>query len=283
MVLNGQVTILVLAAFWAGWLALERQRPFLAGLAFGLLLVKPQFAIPLAVAVVACRDFAMMKGALVSIALQVAIVARVLGWSVLKAFGEVLPLMMQHADSLEPKSFQSHSLRTLTRLAPPWIGVPLWGVLCSSADLGRRGVEDERTGPRPARHGDAGVSPREPSPHRLRRDRARAAHPVVGRVRAGARVTGRCHRVLDFRVWLFVSFLVPTAAAIGVQLSVLLMGWLVVLIARTAGAFNSSTALRTHRQFGNGRSKHRRAKARAASSQCRPSITAGPNAPPPIA
>ncbi|MGH9373840.1 MAG: glycosyltransferase 87 family protein, partial [Vicinamibacterales bacterium] len=49
LILHGQATILILTAFWAGWKGLERQRPFLAGLAFGLLLIKPQFAIPLAV------------------------------------------------------------------------------------------------------------------------------------------------------------------------------------------------------------------------------------------
>src|SRR5688572_4195596 len=49
LVLHGQVTVIVLAAFWGGWLALERRRHWLAGVAFGLLALKPQFGIPLAV------------------------------------------------------------------------------------------------------------------------------------------------------------------------------------------------------------------------------------------
>ncbi len=68
LVLHGQVTVILLAAFWAGWLALERQRPWLAGLAFGLLAIKPQFGIPLAVIVLVCGEWAMLAGALSSVA-----------------------------------------------------------------------------------------------------------------------------------------------------------------------------------------------------------------------
>ena len=53
LILHGQVTVILLAAFWAGWLALERHRRWLAGFAFGLLAIKPQFGIPLAVVVLA--------------------------------------------------------------------------------------------------------------------------------------------------------------------------------------------------------------------------------------
>ena len=45
LVLFGQTTIVPLAGFFLAWLALKADRPFLAGLAFGLLSIKPQFAI----------------------------------------------------------------------------------------------------------------------------------------------------------------------------------------------------------------------------------------------
>ena len=57
-------------AFWAGWMALERRHHVLAGAAFGLLAIKPQFGIPLAVVVLARRDWAMLGGAVTSVALQ---------------------------------------------------------------------------------------------------------------------------------------------------------------------------------------------------------------------
>ena len=55
LILHGQVTVILLVAFWAGWLALERHRHWLAGFAFGLLAIKPQFGIPLAIVVLDVR------------------------------------------------------------------------------------------------------------------------------------------------------------------------------------------------------------------------------------
>ena len=37
LILYGQISILILGAFWLGWLALERGRAYLAGVAFGML------------------------------------------------------------------------------------------------------------------------------------------------------------------------------------------------------------------------------------------------------
>src|SRR5262245_38776265 len=70
LVLHGQVTVILLAAFWAGWLALEQHRRWLAGFAFGLLAIKPQFGIPLAVVVLASGEWAMLAGAVTSVAAQ---------------------------------------------------------------------------------------------------------------------------------------------------------------------------------------------------------------------
>jgi len=57
LILHGQVTLVLLVAFWAGWLALDRHRHWLAGFAFGLLAIKPQFGLPLAVVVLACGEW----------------------------------------------------------------------------------------------------------------------------------------------------------------------------------------------------------------------------------
>src|SRR5262249_23741428 len=129
LVLYGQATILIVAAFWAGWTALERDRRVLAGFALGLLLLKPQFAIPLAVVTLACGEWRMIAGAAASIAVQIAIVLVWCGRSVLEAYLAVVPVLMQPGDLLEPKPFQSHSLRAITRLAPAWMGVPAWVAL----------------------------------------------------------------------------------------------------------------------------------------------------------
>lgn len=235
LVLFGQAAILILAAFWAGWIALERQKPFLAGLAFGLLLIKPQFAIPLAVVVLACRQWAMVLGAVTSITIQIGVVVLLLGRPVLDAYAAFVPVMLRYADLLEAKPFQSHSLRALTRLAPASIAFLLWGVL--SAAVLVYVVKVWRTGaPLRVRLGMVILASVLVNPHLIVYDATVVALPLIW---FGAYVQERGVRadaVLFWTIvyWLYVTLLAPTAAMIGVQLSVVLMAWLVVLIARVA-------------------------------------------------
>jgi hypothetical protein len=267
LVLYGQITILVLAAFWAGSIALERQKPFLAGLAFGLLLIKPQFAIPIAIVVLACREWAMLLGAATSIAAQLGAIALVLGWRVLDAYATFVPVMLRHADLLEAKPFQSHSLRALTRLAPASIALPLWIILSAAVivcvvKVWKRRPEDgghrtecidghaftvNRQLPSVNRQPMTGAPLRVRlgllilasvlvNPHLIVYDAAVLALPLLW---FGAYVQERKVRadaVMFWTIvyWLYVTFLAPTAAAFGVQVSVILMAWLVVLMTRIA-------------------------------------------------
>lgn len=235
LILHGQATILILMAFWAGWLALECRRPFLAGVAFGLLLIKPQFAIPLAVIVVACREWAILAGAITAVAVQVGTVALALGWTVLKAYWTFVPIMLQQADLLEPKPFQSHSLRALTRLAPAWIGLPLWGIL--SALVVVYAVRIWKTSaPLRVRFGMVIMVAVLVNPHLIVYDATVLALPLIwfGAYVQEASPLPEATRFWTGVYWLFVTFLAPTAIAVGVQVSVVLMMWLVVLIGRTA-------------------------------------------------
>jgi hypothetical protein len=234
LVLFGQVTILVLAAFWAGWIALERNKPFVAGLAFGLLLIKPQFAIPLAVVVLACGEWAMLLGAVASIAMQIGAVVLLLGWRVLEAYATFVPVMLRHADLLESKPFQSHSIRAVTRLAPDLLALPLWGVL--SAAVMVYVVKVWKTGaPLRVRLGLVILASVLVNPHLIVYDAAVLALPLIwfgGYVQErGVREDSVAFWTTVY--WLYVTLLAPTAAIIGVQVSVLLMAWLVVLMARS--------------------------------------------------
>ena len=233
LILHGQTTILILAAFWAGWLALERQRRFLAGMAFGLLLIKPQFAIPLAVLVLVCREWAMLAGAVASVGLQILAVAALLGGSVVRAYVTFLPTILQHADLLDPKPFQSHSLYALTRLAPAWIGQPLWIVLAGVV-IAISTKTWTTAAPLRVRLGMMILASVLVSPHLNAYDATVLALPLVW---FGGYVYDREHPAETptfwrTTYWLFVAFLAPSAVVIGVQISVLLMLWLVVLIAR---------------------------------------------------
>jgi len=235
LILHGQTTILIVAALWAGWRALERQRPFAAGVAFGLLFLKPQLGIPLAVVVLAHREWAMLGGAVASIAAQLAVAAVLLGPSVISAYATFLPTAMHHAELLDPKPWQSHSLHTLTRLAPSWIGTPLWIALAGAITIVAARTWASRA-PIRVRLGLVILASVLVSPHLNAYDATVLALPLIW---LGGYVNSRNDagdRDWFWRsvYWLFVALLAPSAAAIGLQISVVLLIWLFVRMARIA-------------------------------------------------
>lgn len=235
LILHGQTTVLALVPFWAGWLALEHRRPFGAGLAFGLLLVKPQLGIPLAVLVLARREWAMLAGAITSALLQVLAVVLILGWPVLAAYVRFTPAILKYSDLLEPKAFQTHSLMTLARLAPSWMSLPAW-IIMSAVVVSICIATWNATGDVRVRMGMLILATVLVSPHLNVYDATLVAMPLIW---FGAYINERCEqpaRVMFWTCtyWLFVAFLAPTARVIGIQISVILMamllaqlGWLV--------------------------------------------------------
>ncbi len=235
LILHGQVTLIVLAAFWAGWLALERHRPWLAGFAFGLLAIKPQFGIPLAVVVLACGEWSMLAGAVASVIAQAAAVWLMLGPDAFTAYADFIPTMIAYADFLEAKPFLSHSLRAVTRLAPNWIGVPLWATV--SAMVLWYTVRAWRSqAPLRVRLGIVVVASALVNPHMIIYDLTVLALPLVwfgAYVQEPARDKhASAYWMLVY--WLFVTTFMPTAAAIGVQASVLVLVALLALVVRAA-------------------------------------------------
>jgi hypothetical protein len=227
LVLHGQTTIVILAGFWAGWLALERRRPFLAGAAFGLLFIKPQFAIVLALTAVTCGEWALIAGALASIALQVSCIGLLLGWQVLKAYGTLLPVLLRHADLLEPKPFQMHSLSAVTHLMPTWIGLPLWAAAVGIVVFCAVKVWKSRSLSIRVRLGILMFASVLANPHVTIYDATILALPLIW---IGAEFVAHgpddSKAFLTLAYWIFVTLLVPTALAIRLQVSVLLMIWM---------------------------------------------------------
>jgi hypothetical protein len=243
LILHGQTTLFVLTAFWAGWLALERRRPFVAGMAFALLSIKPQFAIPLALLVVVFREWRMIAGAVASIAIQGAAVAMLLGWPVLTAYLRFLPIALRNSDLLEPKPFQMHSLTALTRLAPPWIGMPLWIILSASVLAVALRVW-KTNAPLRVRLGTLILASVLVNPHVNVYDATVLALPIIW---LGAYVLeiGEAPLTVAFWTgvyWLFFAFLAPSAVVVGLQVSVLLMAWLIVYVARAIVQTDSAVA-----------------------------------------
>jgi hypothetical protein len=85
---NGFLTALLLG----GGLMLLDKRPFLAGLLFGCLIYKPQFALILPPLLLASRNWRAIGGAIVSAGLLIALTLALWGWPVWQAFIDSLPL-----------------------------------------------------------------------------------------------------------------------------------------------------------------------------------------------
>jgi hypothetical protein len=235
LILYGQITILILTAFWLGWLALERKRPCLAGVAFGLLALKPQFGIPLAAIVLACGEWRMLAGAFASVAAQAAIVWLLLGSAVFAGFAASIPMTMTHADWLESKPFMSHSLRAVTRLLPNWAGLPLWAALAAIV-LWVTVKAWKSAAPLRVRLGIVILASVLVNPHVIVYDVTVLALPLVWfgayMLEAERRAHAPAFGVIVY--WLFAALFAPTAAVIGVQASVPVMLWLLVFLTRAA-------------------------------------------------
>jgi alpha-1,2-mannosyltransferase len=236
LVRYGQITILILAAFWAGWVSLERGRHFLAGAAFGLLAIKPQFGIPLAVVVLARRDWRMLWGAVTSVGLQSAAVWIFLGPDAFQSFASTVTLILNNVDLLESKPIYSHSLRTVTRLLPHGIGVPLW-IIAAIMVLWYATRVWKSDAPIRVRVGTMILASVLVNPHVIVYDVTVLAMPLIWF--AAYMRDSRPDFAANFWktvCWLFAAFFVPTSSLIGLQLSVPLMVWLLVLINKAAMA-----------------------------------------------
>ena len=233
LVLHGQTTVVPLVAFCVGWLALERQKRFLAGLLFGLIIIKPQYGIVLAFVVLVRREWAMLAGAAVSVAAQVILVSLTLDPSAVLAYLETLPRLVAHADALEPKPYQMHSLTALTKLFPTSIGTLVWviasfGVIWQTARVWRARV------PVRLQMATLVLASVLVSPHVTIYDATLLVLPLLwvgGWILARPQRQATLGRVFWPTIyWLFVAFLFPTAVLLRVQMSVLLMIFLFVQI-----------------------------------------------------
>ena len=235
LVMYGQITILILAAFWAGWMALERRHRFLAGAAFGLLALKPQFGIPLAVVVLARREWAMLWGAVASVVVQAAVVWMSLGAEVFRGFASTLTLTFNNVDLLEATPIYSHSLRSLTRLLPNAIGLPIW-IAAAAVVLWYTARVWRSEAPIRIRVGIVILASLLANPHAIIYDATVLALPLIWFAAYVQEETRRRFAANFWKTlcWLFVAFLVPTAEAIGIQLTVPIMMWLLVSIAKAA-------------------------------------------------
>ena len=139
LVVWGQSSALALACFTGAYLALRGDRKFLAGLAIGCLMIKPQLGLAAAFVFVAAREWRVVAGAVVG-----ALANLLAGWTyygtpVMRTYFAQLWHSPGLMPQLEPRLYQMHSLRALWAMLLPWPQVSFWmyaasagAVLCVS-------------------------------------------------------------------------------------------------------------------------------------------------------
>jgi hypothetical protein len=120
LILWGQTSALALLCFTLAFLALSKNRPYLAGLAIGSLIFKPQLGLAAAVIFLFAREWKLIATAILAALAQFTV-----GWLYYgtPAMSEYLRSLRNVGDVmalLEPRPYQMHSLRAFWSLLIPW-------------------------------------------------------------------------------------------------------------------------------------------------------------------
>jgi hypothetical protein len=116
----GQTSGLGLACFTAAFLALRSKRRFVAGLAIGCLMFKPQLGLAAAVVFLMSREGKIVLGAVLSATAQLALAWWSYGTQLMRTYAHALLHAREILPLLEPRPYQMHSLWHFWSLLIPW-------------------------------------------------------------------------------------------------------------------------------------------------------------------
>lgn len=116
----GQTSALALACFMLAFFALRAQHEFLAGLAFGCLIFKPQLGLAAAIVFLLTLRWKIIAGALVSASVELIPAWLYYGPGPLREWMHVLLNVPRILPLFEPRLYQTHSLRTFWTMLIPW-------------------------------------------------------------------------------------------------------------------------------------------------------------------
>jgi alpha-1,2-mannosyltransferase len=115
----GQTSAIALVCFTATFFLLRRRRKFLAGLALGCLIFKPQLALAAVVVFVFLGSWKVVAGSALSAAAQLSVGVFYYGIEPLRQWMRMLWNVRAVWPLLEPKPYQTHSLRTFWSMLAP--------------------------------------------------------------------------------------------------------------------------------------------------------------------
>ena len=119
----GQTSAPALACLTAAFLLLRSRRDFLAGLAFGCLIFKPQLGLAVAVVFVATGAWKVVAGAVLSGMAQLSTGVLWYGMGPLRVWVRRLSEVGGLLALFEPRPYQTHCLRTFWAMIVPWQSV----------------------------------------------------------------------------------------------------------------------------------------------------------------
>ncbi len=141
LIVWGQVSAIALACFTAAFFFLRDERPFLAGLALGCLIFKPQLGVAAAFLFAYRRAWRVMAGGLLSAAVQLAVPLLYYGTESLRSWVRTMTSAVYNVPLVEPRPYQTLSLRTFWTMLIPGSALPLaLYVLSSLVILGLTGA-----------------------------------------------------------------------------------------------------------------------------------------------
>jgi hypothetical protein len=124
LIVWGQTSAMALACFTAAFFFLREEKLFLAGLALGCLVFKPQLGIAAAFLFLYTRAWRVLAGGIVSAAAQLALPAIYYGADSLRAWVRVMRSVAYNLAVLEPRPYQTHSLRIFWSMLIPGRALP---------------------------------------------------------------------------------------------------------------------------------------------------------------
>jgi len=119
----GQTSALALACFTGLFFALRGRHEFPAGLVLGCLIFKPQLGLAAAIVFLTIGAWKIVLGAILSAAAQAGIGIVYYGMEPLRQWVIILWNVRSVSQWLEPRPYQTHSLRTFWAMIVPWSSI----------------------------------------------------------------------------------------------------------------------------------------------------------------
>ena len=142
----GQTSAFALACFTFAFFAFRAQREFLAGLALGCLICKPQLGVAVALVFLLTLRWKVIAGTILSSVAQLTIAWLYYGPHPLREWIQTLFKVRNQLPWLEPRLYQTHSLRTFWIMLVPWPATSLVLYLVSAALVSALAIACWRSG-----------------------------------------------------------------------------------------------------------------------------------------